>query len=160
MYFIILSGNKNKEFIMDIYQKKRSFLKNSIWIVSLLIIFLCGSLIAAASDKKEVKDEEKNNIYNIHDRDMGKVTEDRIIYNRFGRPIGSVDEDGIIYNVSRIVVGKVEENGNVKNQSGTKMGSVNDDGEIFNVSKRKLGIVKNISDIKLIGGAARLIFLK
>lgn len=144
---------------MTTNQKRISFLINCFGIISLVLLFSYNPCMSAEVDNRKANDKE-NNIYNIHNTAMGKVTGDRIIFNKFGRSIGSVDEDGIIYNVSKIVVGKVEENGNVKNQSGTKLGSVNEKGEIFNVSKRKLGIVEDVSDIKSIGAAARLIFLK
>lgn len=144
---------------MTVNQKRLSFLINCFGIISLLLLFSCNPCMSAEVGKQKADDEE-NNIYNIHNTAMGKVTEDRIILNKFGRPIGSVDEEGIIHNVSNIIVGRVESNGSVRNQSGTILGSVNEKGEIFNISKRKLGIVQDISDIKLIGAAARLIFLK
>ena len=144
---------------MTANQKRIPLLINCFIIVSLILIFSYNLCISAEVGKGKTDDEE-NYIYNIHNTVMGRVSEDLIIFNKFERSIGRVDEEGNIYNVSDIVVGRVESNGNVKNQSGTKLGSVNEKGEIFNISKRKMGIVKGISDIKLIGAAARLIFLK
>ena len=158
MYFILSIGNK-KESMMTANQKRVSFLMNCFGIITILLLFSCNPCISAEVGNRKA-DGEENNIYNIHNTDMGKVAEDRIIFNRHGRSIGSVDEEGVIYNVSKIVIGRVESNGSVRNQSGTILGSVNEKGEIFNISKRKLGVVKDISDIKLIGATARLIFLK
>jgi hypothetical protein len=124
------------------------------------ILALC--LVTAAYPSEQGggngKGESKNNVFTLYDQEIGRVSEDGVIYNAYGSVLGSVDKNGIIYNVSKIVIGKVEADGSVLNQSGTRLGSVNEQGEIFNVSDRKIGIVKDVSDINLIGGVARVIF--
>ena len=124
------------------------------------ILALCSATAAYSSGQKgNDKGELKNNVFTLYDQEIGRVSEDGVIYNAYGSVLGSVDKNGIIYNVSKIVIGKVEADGSVLNQAGTKLFSVNEKGEIFNVSDRKIGIVKGVSDINLIGGAARVIFL-
>ncbi len=123
------------------------------------ILALCS--VTAAYSSGQVgndKSELKNNVFNLYDHAMGRIGEDGIIYNAYGSVLGSVSKDGTIYNVSKIVIGKVEADGNVLNQSGTRLGSVDEKGEIFNVSNRKIGVVKDVSNINLIGGVARVIF--
>lgn len=125
------------------------------------IILVCGfSQLNAARQKGTEPEEIKNNIFNLYDREMGRVNKKGAVFNISQRKLGSVDKDGVIYNVSDLEIGKVEPDGSVLNQSGTKLGSVNKKGDVFNVSERKVGSVKGIEDIKLIGGAARLIFFK
>ena len=124
------------------------------------LLLCCFKSLYSAEKKGKDTDEIKNNIYNLYDREMGMIDEKGIIYNSYGNKLGSVDENGVIYNISDLEIGRVEPDGSVLNQSETRLGSVNGKGEIFNVSDKKVGIVKDISDIKLIGGAARLIFLK
>ena len=125
------------------------------------IILLCSFTLLYSSEQKEKDpDEGKNNIFNLSDYEIGKVTEEGIIYNRSGVALGSVDEEGIIYNVSNIKIGKTEPDGNVFNQVGTKLAVVNEKGEIFNRNDYKVGYVKDISDIKITGAVARLIFFK
>jgi len=99
-------------------------------------------------------------IYNIHDILLGYIDTEGNVTNRYGSPLGSVDSSGVILNVSKIVIGQVTPEGNVLNQSGTILGSVSSDGSICNVSGRKVGEVRDMGDIILIGGAARLLFLK
>jgi hypothetical protein len=106
------------------------------------------------------KEVLKHEIYNIHDRLLGYIDTEGNVTNRYGRPLGSVDGNGVIFNVSKIVIGQVTPEGNVFNQSGTTLGSVSGDGSVFNVSGRKVGEVRDLEDIILIGGAARLLFLK
>ncbi len=113
-----------------------------------------------AAEKRTTDKGEKNNIFNLYDAERGRVSEEGTVYSQHGNLLGYVDKEGIIYNISKIKIGKVELDGSVLNQSDTKLGSVNEDGEIFNVSSRKIGQVKDIKDIKLIGGAARLVFFK
>ena len=132
----------------------------SLTITSLLLILCCLTIAYSAEKTGTDSDKIKNNVFNLYDRELGSVDEEGVIFNINGRTLGSVDQDGIIYNVSDLEIGKVEPDGSILNQSGTRLGSVNEDGDIFNISNRKLGSVKNIKDIKLIGGAARLIFLK
>ncbi len=131
-------------------------------IISLLFCGSFGLLTNAFSNEKSMKHggEPVLNIYNIHDRPVGAVSSEGVITNRYERALGSVDDTGVIYNVSDIVIGNVDMEGKVINQSGTKMGHVNKDGEIFNVSGRKVGFVRDVDNIFLIGGAARLLFLK
>lgn len=125
------------------------------------IILLCSFTLLYSSEQKETEQgEEKNNVFNLTDYEIGKVTEEGIVYNRYGTELGTVDEDGVIYNVSKIKIGKTEPDGNVFNQVGTKLAVVNEKGEISNRNGYKVGYVTNISNIKLIGGAARLIFFK
>ncbi|MGD9159399.1 MAG: hypothetical protein PVG39_13390 [Desulfobacteraceae bacterium] len=125
------------------------------------LLILCSLTLVCSAEKKE-KDtgEIKNNVFSLYDREMGRVGEKGTVFNIYGRELGSVDENGIIKNVSGVEIGKVEPDGSILNQSGTRLGSVNEKGDILNVSDRKIGLVKDISDIKLTGGAARLIFLK
>ena len=129
-------------------------------ITPFLLVLCCFTLINSAEKKEKGTEEIKNNVFNLYDREMGRVDEKGTVFNIYGRELGSVDNDGIIKNVSGLGIGKVESDGSVLNQSGTRLGSVNEKGDILNVSDRKIGIVKDISDIKLTGGAARLIFLK
>jgi len=140
--------------------RKISFLKNYTGGIFFFMLLFYSPCLWAEVAKDTVKDEKKNNVYNLYDMALGKVTEDGIIFNKFGRSIGSVDEKGIIYNISNITIGKVENDGTVLNQSGTMMGSVNEKGEIFSVSDRKMGSVKDVENIKLVGGAARLLLFK
>ena len=125
----------------------------------ILMLFLVATGYASETTGKN-DGEIKNNVFNRYEREMGRVDEEGIIYNLYGRKLGSVDEDGIIYNISDLKIGNVEPDGKIMNQSGTELGSVNDKGEIFNKSGIKMGFVKDSADIKLTGGAARLIFLK
>ncbi len=106
------------------------------------------------------KDEIKGNIYNRYNTILGSVDIEGNVTNRYGRPLGSVDDKGVIFNVSKIVIGQVTPEGNVLNQSRTILGSVSGDGAIYNVSGRKVGEARGVEDIILIGGAARLLFLK
>ena len=106
------------------------------------------------------KEVLKVKIYNIHDTLLGYIDTEGNVTNRYGSPLGSVDSSGTIFNVSKIVIGQVTPEGNVSNQSGTILGSVSNDGSICNVSGRKVGEVRDVEDIILIGGAARLLFLK
>jgi hypothetical protein len=120
---------------------------------------LNGKVFARDSGTAQ-KEEPKGNIYNLYNRALGSVDTEGNVTNRYGRFIGSVDSSGVIFNVSKIVIGQVTAEGNVLNQSGTILGSVSTDGAISNVSGRKVGEVRDVEDIILIGGAARLIFLK
>ena len=124
-----------------------------------LLLCCINSLYSAEKNGKDTG-ELKNNVFNNYESEIGRVDEKGIVYNKYGSMLGSVNEEGIIYNVSDLEIGKVEPDGSVLNQSETRLGSVNDKGEIFNVSETKMGIVKDISDIKYIGGAARLLFFK
>ena len=117
-------------------------------------------LVLAQENKAVQPAESEGNIFNLHGRVLGSVNTEGNVTNRFGRHIGSVDSNGVILNVSKIVIGQVTPEGKVLNQSGTVMGSVSSDGTIYNVSGRKVGEVKDLEDINLIGGAARLLFLK
>jgi hypothetical protein len=127
-------------------------------VMILLSLLFCPSSIIFSAEKGADKEEMKNNVFNIYDTERGRVSKDGAVYNLHGRMLGSVDGEGIIYNISKIKIGRVEADGSILNQSDTKLGTVNEKGEIFNVSQRKIGQVKDINDIKLIGGAARLIF--
>jgi hypothetical protein len=144
----------------NIDSKLSVIFKTGLRAVTLFLVILLITPSAPAEDRGEGKELKPNNVYNIHGSEMGRVDEEGGIFNRYGRPLGSVDSDGKILNVSSLEIGKVKPDGSVVNQSGTRLGSVNKKGEIFNVSNRKVGEVKDISDIKLAGGAARLIFLK
>lgn len=126
----------------------------------LIFFFLFNINLSGSEIKDDTGDDSRGKIVNLYDAEMGHVDEKGLVSNKFGKNIGSVDTDGIIYNVNNIVIGKVGQDGTVFNQSGTKMGSVNEEGHIFNVSGRMVGSVKGIEDIKLTGGAGRLIFLK
>lgn len=125
-------------------------------------IILLGSfaLLYSSEQKEKEPGEEKNNVFNLNDYEIGKVTEEGIVYNRYGTELGTIDEDGVIYNVSKIEMGKTEPDGNVFNQIGTKIAVVSNNGDVSNRNGYKVGYVKNISNIKFIGGAARLIFFK
>jgi hypothetical protein len=119
------------------------------------------TILAFAQENKAVQPAEpEGNILNLYGRVLGSVNIEGNVSNRYGRNIGSVDSNGVILNVSKIVIGQVTPDGKVLNQAGTVMGSVNSDGAIYNVSGRKVGEVKDLEDINLIGGAARLLFLK
>jgi hypothetical protein len=136
-------------------------------IINCLIMFITicfgigfySDILAKEKESKEKVEPEKN-VFNIHGRAIGVITKEGEVTNLYGRTIGSVDDKGKILNISDIVIGKVDSDGKVINQSGTVLGSVNKNGEIFNVSGRKVGQVKGIEHISLIGGAARLLFLK
>jgi hypothetical protein len=128
-----------------------------------IIIFILQFCYVPAlySEEEKIKDDEtKNNIFNLYDSELGRVSKEGIIYNQHGRKLGSVDDEGNIYNISKINIGKVDKDGTVFNQSDTKLGSVNENGEIFNRGASRVGQVKDLKDIKLIGGAARLIFFR
>jgi hypothetical protein len=142
--------------------KRQSIRCKPIYIVIIFFILQFCSISALYSTEQKATDEgeKKNNIFNAYDYELGRVDKEGIIYNQNGSILGSVDGEGIIYNVSKIRIGKVEPDGSILNQVDTKLGSVNDKGEIFNISQVKRGYVKDIKDIKLIGGAARLILLK
>lgn len=129
-------------------------------IISSLLFLCCFKPLYSAEQTGKDAEEIKNNVYNLYDREIGRVDKEGTVFSLYGRKIGSVDEKGIIRNISDMEIGKVESDGTVLNQSGTKLGSVNDKGEVFNISDRKVGSVKDISDIKLIGGAARLIIFR
>ena len=142
-------------------KKQVSLYKLIVLAITPFIILLCSAaMLYSAEQKVEEPCEVENNIFNLYDREMGRVDEEGTVCNVHGSVLGSVDENGIIYNVSDMEIGKVEAGGSVLNQSGTRLGSVNEKGDILNVSDRKVGSVKDISNIKLTGGAARLIFLK
>lgn len=129
----------------------------------LFIPFFITDLKSAESSKDSgtaQKGEIKGNIYNLYNAILGSVDTEGNVTNRYGSPLGSVDSSGTIFNVSKIVIGQVTPEGNVLNQSGTILGSVSSDGSICNVSGRKVGEVRDVEDIILIGGAARLLFLK
>jgi hypothetical protein len=129
----------------------------------LFMPFFITDLKSAESSKDSgaaQKGETKGNIYNLYNAILGSVDIEGNVTNRYGRPLGSVDSSGVIFNVSKIVIGHVTPEGNVFNQSGTMLGSVGSDGSICNVSGRKVGEVRDVEDIFLIGGAARLFFLK
>lgn len=134
----------------------------SIFLIIIMSVMALYSFSTAYSSEPEGKNsgEIKNNVYNLYNREMGRIDEFGNVYNAYGRKLGSVDPEGKIHNVSDLVIGEVKPGGSVLNQSGTVLGSVNDQGDIFNVSGRKLGSVKDVSNIQFIGGAARLIFLK
>lgn len=129
------------------------------FVIFFFILQLCFVSALYAAEKKAIDEgEKKNNVFNLYDSERGRISEEGIIYSQHGNVLGSVDKEGIIYNISKIKIGKVEPDGSVLNQANTKLGTVNENGEIYNVSSRKIGQVKDIKDIKLIGGAARLIF--
>jgi hypothetical protein len=114
-----------------------------------------------AQDGGDVQQEEpKENVFNLYDQVVGAVDTKGNITNKFGRSIGSVNRDGSIFNISGIDIGKVTPEGEVLNQAGTVLGSVSEDGSVYNVSGRKVGQVKEVEEINLMGGAARLLFLK
>jgi hypothetical protein len=142
--------------------EKQSIRCKSIYMVIIFFIIQFCSVPALYSAEKKATDEgEKiNNVFNAYDHELGKVDKEGIIYNKRGSVLGSVDEEGKIYNISKIRIGKVEPDGSILNQVDTKLGSVNEKGEVFNINATKRGYVKDIKDIKLIGGAARLIILK
>ena len=147
--------------MMKIIKNPASLNKLFFLTITPFIILLCSFTLLYSSEQKEKdSDEGKNNIFNLSDYEIGKVTEEGIVYNRSGMVLGTVDEEGIIYNISKVKIGKTESDGNVFNQVGTKLAVVNGNGEIFNRNGYKVGYVKGISDIKLIGGVARLIFFK
>lgn len=127
-------------------------------LVSSLCLLCCFKSLYSAEKEGNSTGEIKNNVFNRYEKEIGRVDEKGAIYSKYGRALGSVDENGIIYNVSDIEIGRVQSDGNIFNQSETRLGRVNEKGEIFNVSDIKIGFVKDLSDIKLIGGAARLIF--
>jgi len=130
-----------------------------ILVSSFLLLCLFTTTYSAEKNGKDAG-EVKNNVFNLYDSELGRVDEKGTVYNKYGSILGSVDMDGIIYNVSNLEIGNIEPDGSILNQSGTMLGSVNEKGEVFNRSGMKVGVVKDISDIKLAGGAARLIFLK
>ena len=139
---------------------QRNIDKKVFWlIIPFLFVMLCCFTTAYSSENNSKETSEiKNNVFNRYESEIGRVDEKGIIYNTYGDILGSVNKEGVIFNVSDIEIGKVEPDGSVLNQSETRLGSVNDKGEIFNVSDIKIGSVKDVSDIKLIGGVARLIF--
>ena len=124
-----------------------------------LTLGLPGFLLAQDSGNNQ-KEEPKENVINLYDQVIGSVDTKGNVTNKFGRAIGSVNKDGSIFNVSGIDIGKVTPEGEVINQAGTVLGSIGNDGSIYNVSGRKVGQVKELEDFYLIGGAARLLFLK
>jgi len=131
-------------------------------LVLFMPILITGSKGEASAQMSGTAQKEvlKVEIYNIHDRLLGYIDTEGNVTNRYGSPLGSVDGSGVIFNVSKIVIGHVTPEGNVLNQSGTILGSVSSDGSICNVSGIKVGEVRDAEDIILIGGAARLLFLK
>ncbi len=143
-----------------VYSLKNICLRSFLPAACFLIMVLCIAPLSKADEEDIDKTGIQNNIFNIHGSEMGRVSETGEIYSKYGRQVGSVDKNGTIFNVSDLEIGKVMPGGNVVNQSGTRLGSVNKKGEIFNVSNRKIGEVRDISDLFLAGGAARLIFLK
>ncbi|MBN1903929.1 MAG: hypothetical protein JW927_02420 [Deltaproteobacteria bacterium] len=132
--------------------------KPSYIIIIFFILQFCFTPLIYSAEKKIDDKEAKNNIFSIYDIELGRISEEGTVYSQHGNVLGSVDKEGIIYNISKIKIGKVEQDGSVLNQANTKLGTVNENGEIYNVSSRKIGQVKDIKDIKLIGGAARLVF--
>lgn len=149
---------------MNIYKENKTnvYLIITCLIMGIAINFAFGSYIDVLAKEKANKEEEESakKVFNAHGTAIGMITKQGKVTNLYGRTIGSVDSKGVIYNVSNIMIGNVDSDGKVINQSGTVLGSVNKNGEIFNVSGIKVGIVKEIEDINLIGGAARLLFLK
>ncbi len=126
-----------------------------------VLILSLYALLSSAEQKKEAKAELKYSVYNLYNREMGRISaREGIISNTYGAVLGSVQKDGTILNSHKIVMGRVDEDGSVFNQAGTRVGYVNEQGEIFTISNRKIGYVKEIPDKKLTGGAARLIFFK
>ena len=138
-----------------------------------LLFLLSGSLLfsfsltpdlnskaLAQSNKPQQQEEYTGNVFNLYGRALGSVDTEGNITNLYGRLIGSVDSEGAIFNISKIAIGEVKPDGTIVNQAGTMLGCVNSDGSVYNVSGRKVGEVKIEGDIFLIGGAARLLFLK
>ena len=118
-----------------------------------------GSLFA--QDAIDTGGEESGgNVINLYDAVVGSVDAQGNVTNKFGKVIGSVNSDGSILNVSGIDIGKVTAEGEVLNQAGTVLGSVDKEGSVYNVSGRRIGQVKEVEEINLMGGAARLLFLK
>lgn len=153
-----MAGYNNRKYI-----KLRMFISLVMMILVLFMPFLITGLKGEASAQMSdiaQKGEIKGNIYNLYNAILGSVDAEGNVTNRYGTHLGSVDSSGVIYNVSKIVIGHVTPEGNVLNQSGTMLGSVGSDGSIWNVSGRKVGEVRDVEDIFLIGGAARLLFLK
>ena len=137
-----------------------TLLMGAVLIVTLLLTVGLPVGLFAQDGNDTQKEEPRDNIINIHGSVVGSVDTKGNVTNKFGSVIGSVDGDGSIFNVSGIDIGKVTPDGKVMNQSGTVLGSVRNDGSVYNVSGRKVGQVKELEDIKIIGGAARLLFLK
>jgi hypothetical protein len=153
-----MAGHNNRKHI-----KLQMFISLVIMTLVLFMPFLITGLKGEASAQMSgtaQKGEIKGNIYNLYNAILGSVDAEGNVTNRYGTPLGSVDGSGVIFNVSKIVIGHVTSEGNVLNQSGTILGSVSSDGSICNVSGRKVGDVRDVEDIFLIGGAARLLFLK
>jgi hypothetical protein len=145
---------------MTANQKKIIFIKLCTGILFFAITAMFSLSVSADTAGEKETNKDKNNVYNLYDAELGKVMDDGSIYNKYGTSLGYVDEKGIIQNAHKVVIGKVEDEGTVRNQAGTKLGTVNIKGEIFSVSDRKMGSVKGVDDIKLIGGAARLLLFK
>lgn len=153
-----MAGYKNRKYI------KFQMVKSLVTMILILFMpFLITDSKGEASEQVSGTAQEeilRFKIYNIHDTLLGHIDTDGNVTNRYGSPLGSVDSSGVIFNVSKIVIGQVTPEGNVLNQSGTILGSVGSDGSICNVSGRKVGEVREMEDMILIGGAARLLLLK
>lgn len=131
-------------------------------LISILVILLVPIYNQGLLAQGEKGEDSIGRILNNYDAVLGFVKDNGQITNRFGAPLGSVGDDGTIYNVNKIAIGKVNPSTmEVVNQSGTVLGSITPEGDVFNINGDKLGAVLNNSgDIILIGGAARLFFLK
>ena len=134
----------------------------SIFILLVLLVNVYNQTVFAQSEKGEGIDDSIGRVLNNSGAVLGLVKDNGQITNRFGAPLGSVDDDGTIYNVSKIVIGKVNPSTRkVFNQSGTVLGSVTPEGDVFNNNGNKLGAVLiNYENTIMVGGAARLFFLK
>jgi hypothetical protein len=159
-----IKNRRNK--MAGLVNKKHLKLRTLIILMTIGLLFSMTFLIADLKGEEATRDsgatqKEKPqlNIFNLYNRALGSVDIEGNVTNQYGRFIGSVDSSGVILNVSKIVIGQVTPEGNVLNQSGTILGSVSKDGAICNVSGRKVGEVRDVEDINLIGGAARLLFL-
>ncbi|MFC1868773.1 5-fold beta-flower protein [Thermodesulfobacteriota bacterium] len=153
---------------MDMLDNKKS---TNIWpLISLrtgFFLFFAFSLMVcligyafAQGGKAAKKAAPEGNVSNLYGKAIGSVDAEGVVTNLYGRPVGSVDSNGNIFNVSKIAIGRVGADGKVSNQTGTVLFSVDIDGNIHNVSGRKVGEVKDVKDIKLIGGVARLLFIR
>ena len=137
-----------------------SFLK--IGVLILLSFFIMAGFIEgdafAQRGRSAKKEAPECNVLNIYGKAIGSVNEEGTVTNLYGRSVGRINGKGYIFNVSKIVIGSVDDDGKVKNQAGTLLFSVDTEGNIYNVSGRKVGEVRDVKDLKLIGGAARLLF--
>jgi hypothetical protein len=125
-----------------------------------LVFFIAGLFAGNGAQAQSAQSgEPKGNVLNLYGKPIGAVDEKGIVYNLYGKSLGSVDEQGTVYNVSKINIGKVGADGKVYNQSGTHIRSVDGEGNVYNISGTKIGsVVDTDGNLKLIGGAVRLLF--